>query len=228
MSQISILLNSNLTYILFFWGCSFIAPLTLACVVMHTEPVLLCLTNKSFYGCRDQYKLKIYKGLPGSIHTQDTSHCIYLQSCLQEVRLWFYCIIFFLFLHSLGKEKKATRMKNSMENSFLVQKRCTRIVKLLRSSVGENSQIHSGVPARTSLGCQNLFVWEWLSHGLNHWLSTWGKDLVSPGGTGEGNLPVWQEGVEPGCTSRRPHLRADCQWGKDLMLCCRLGCVSSG
>jgi len=53
-----------------------------------------------------------------------------------------------------------------------------------------------------------------LSHGLNHWLSTWGKDLVSPGSTGEGNSAVRPEGVEPGCTSLRPHLRADCHWGR--------------
>jgi len=45
-------------------------------------------------------------------------------------------------------------------------------------------------------------------------LSTWGKDLVSPGSTGEGNSAVWPEGVEPGCTSLRPHLRADCHWGR--------------
>lgn len=69
---------------------------------MHTESVLLCLTNKSFYGGIDQYKLKIYKGLPGGIHMQDTSHCIYLQDCLQEAKLLFCCIFLsVLFLHSV-------------------------------------------------------------------------------------------------------------------------------
>ena len=52
-------------------------------------------------------------------------------------------------------------------------------------------------------------VWQ-LSHGLNHWLSTWGKD---PGSTGEGNSAVWLEGVQPGCTSLSAHLRADCHGG---------------
>ena len=52
---------------------------------------------------------------------------------------------------------------------------------------------------------------ELLSHSLNHWWSTWGKDWVSCGSTGEGNSAVWS-GVEPGCTSPRPHLRADCPW----------------
>jgi len=45
-------------------------------------------------------------------------------------------------------------------------------------------------------------------------LSTWGKDLVSSGSTDEGNSAVRQEGVEAGCTSLRPHLRADCHWGR--------------
>ena len=36
----------------------------------------------------------------------------------------------------------------------------------------------------------------------------------SPGSTGEGNSAVWPEGVEAGCTSLRPHLRADCHWGR--------------
>ena len=40
-----------------------------------------------------------------------------------------------------------------------------------------------------------------------------GNDLVSPRSTGEGNSALWPEGVEPGCTSLRPHLRADCPWG---------------
>jgi len=60
--------------------------------------------------------------------------------------------------------------------------------------------------------CIKLLVWEQLSHSLNHWLSTWEKDLVSPGSTGEGNSSVWPEGVEPGCISLKPHLRADCHW----------------
>jgi len=44
--------------------------------------------------------------------------------------------------------------------------------------------------------------------------STWGKDPVSPGSTGAGNSAVWPEGVKPGCISTRPHLRADCHWGR--------------
>ena len=59
-----------------------------------------------------------------------------------------------------------------------------------------------------------LLVWELLNHSLSHWLSTWGKDPVSPGSTSEGNAAVGQEGVEPGCTSPRPHLRAECHWGR--------------
>ena len=57
-------------------------------------------------------------------------------------------------------------------------------------------------------------VWELLNHNLNLWLTTWGKHWVSHGSTGEGNSPVWPEGVEPGSTSPRPHLRADCHWGR--------------
>jgi len=41
-----------------------------------------------------------------------------------------------------------------------------------------------------------------------------GKGPVSPGNAGEGNSAVRQEGVEPGCTSLRPHLRTDCHWGR--------------
>jgi len=41
-------------------------------------------------------------------------------------------------------------------------------------------------------------VWEFLNHGLNLWLTTWGEQWVSHGSTGEGNSPVWLEGVEPG------------------------------
>ena len=41
-------------------------------------------------------------------------------------------------------------------------------------------------------------VWELLSHSLNYWSITWGKDWVSPGSTGEGNLPVWQKGCHWG------------------------------
>jgi len=41
-----------------------------------------------------------------------------------------------------------------------------------------------------------------------------GKGLVSPGSTGGDSSAVGQEGVEPGCTSLRPHLKADCYWGR--------------
>jgi len=59
-----------------------------------------------------------------------------------------------------------------------------------------------------------MAVWELLSPGLNHWLSTWGKDPVSSGSTGEGNSAVWLEWVGPGCTSLRPHWKPDCYWGR--------------
>jgi len=61
-------------------------------------------------------------------------------------------------------------------------------------------------------------VWELLNHSLNLWLITWGKHWVSPGSTGEGNSAVWPEGVEPGCTSPRPHLRADYHWERIFFL----------
>lgn len=35
-----------------------------------------------------------------------------------------------------------------------------------------------------------------------------------PWSTGEGNSAVGREGVEPGCTCLRPHLRAGCGWGR--------------
>jgi len=59
-----------------------------------------------------------------------------------------------------------------------------------------------------------MYMWELLSHGLNHLLITWGKGPVSPGSTSEGNSSEWLEGVEPGCTSLRHHLRADCHRGR--------------
>jgi len=52
------------------------------------------------------------------------------------------------------------------------------------------------------------------SCSVTAWLSTWGKDPISPGSTGEGNSHVWPEGLQPGCTSLRTHLRADCQLGR--------------
>lgn len=58
-------------------------------------------------------------------------------------------------------------------------------------------------------------VWELLNYDLNLWLTTWGKHWVSRGSTGEGNSRVWLEGMEPGSTSPRPHLRADCHWGRN-------------
>ena len=60
--------------------------------------------------------------------------------------------------------------------------------------------------------------WGLLSHSLSHWLSPGGTDLVSTVSTGEGNSAVWPDGVEPGCTSLRPHLRAECHWRKVLWL----------
>ena len=63
-----------------------------------------------------------------------------------------------------------------------------------------------------------MCVWELLNDNLNLWLITWGEHWVSCGSTGEGNSPVWREGVEPGSTSPRSHLRADCQWRKALFL----------
>lgn len=51
------------------------------------------------------------------------------------------------------------------------------------------------------LGCGDTSVlvvpvWDLLSPGLNHWLSTWGKDPVSTESTGERNSAVGPEGVE--------------------------------
>ena len=50
--------------------------------------------------------------------------------------------------------------------------------------------------------CTCLMYGNVLSHSLSHWLSSWGKHLISPWSTGEGNSAVWPEGVEPGCTSQ--------------------------
>jgi len=36
------------------------------------------------------------------------------------------------------------------------------------------------------------------------------RQVLNAGSTGEGNSSVGQEGVEPGCTSPRPHLTAVC------------------
>jgi len=55
-------------------------------------------------------------------------------------------------------------------------------------------------------------VWELLNHDLNLWWITWGKHWDSCARTGEGNSPLWPEGVEPVSTFPRPHLRADCHW----------------
>ena len=61
-----------------------------------------------------------------------------------------------------------------------------------------------------------MVVWELLNHSLNLWLTTWGKDWVSHRSTGEGNPPVWPEGLEPGCISPRPHWRAHHHWEGSL------------
>ena len=45
-------------------------------------------------------------------------------------------------------------------------------------------------------------------------LTTWGECWVSCGSTGGGNSAVWPEGVEPGSTSPKPHVRADSQGGR--------------
>ena len=57
-------------------------------------------------------------------------------------------------------------------------------------------------------------VWELLNHSLKIWLITWGEHWVSCRSTGKGNSPVWPEGMEPGSTSPRTHLRADCRRGR--------------
>ena len=57
--------------------------------------------------------------------------------------------------------------------------------------------------------CGNCWATAWATD-----LSTLGRDLVSPESTAEGSSAVWPEGVEPGCTSLRPHLRADCHWAR--------------
>ena len=61
---------------------------------------------------------------------------------------------------------------------------------------------------------KTVSVWELLNHGLNLWLTTWGKHWVSCRSTCEGNSAVWLKGVELGCTSPGPHLRADYYWGR--------------
>jgi len=51
----------------------------------------------------------------------------------------------------------------------------------------------------------------------NCWIRAWTSDWsteVSCRSTGEGSSPVWLEGVESGSTSPRPHLMADCHWGR--------------
>ena len=51
-----------------------------------------------------------------------------------------------------------------------------------------------------------LPVWELLNHGLNLWLTTWAQvNAISP---------EWPEGVDPGSTPPRPHLKADSQGGR--------------
>ena len=61
-------------------------------------------------------------------------------------------------------------------------------------------------------------VWELLSPSLNHWLNTWGKDWVGPAAQVKAIYPLWQEGVEPGCISLRPHLKGWMLLGKDFWL----------
>ena len=58
-------------------------------------------------------------------------------------------------------------------------------------------------------------VWE-LSYGPDPWLITWGKDWVIHGSTGEGNSPVWLEGMEPGYASPRPPFMGWLPLWKDL------------
>jgi len=79
--------------------------------------------------------------------------------------------------------------------------------------VAQQPMKHVTEPEYLSLLLYQLYGNCWVT-GQNHWLSIWGKDQVSPGSTGEGNSPVRPEGVEPGCISPRPHLRADCHWGR--------------
>ena len=63
---------------------------------------------------------------------------------------------------------------------------------------------------------------------ITAWTTDWSpEDWVSYGSTGEGNSPVWPEGVEPGSTPPRPHLRADCQRGRiSFWSCLFLWCFS--
>jgi len=60
--------------------------------------------------------------------------------------------------------------------------------------------------------CRVLYGNCWVTAWTTDWLPG-EKTQLSPGSTGEGNSCVWPEGVEPGCTSLRPHLRADCLCG---------------
>ena len=52
-------------------------------------------------------------------------------------------------------------------------------------------------------------VWELSNHGLNLWSTTWAESAA--GAQVNTISPEWLEGVEPGCTPPRPHLRADSQ-----------------
>ena len=53
-------------------------------------------------------------------------------------------------------------------------------------------------------------------------VESWPELLIEHLGKGHGQLwehrwrqsPLWPEGVEPGCTTLRPHLRADCHWAR--------------
>jgi len=54
----------------------------------------------------------------------------------------------------------------------------------------------------------------WITAWTSDWLISRGEYWVTCGNTGEGNSPVWLEGVKPGSTSSRSSLRADCHWGR--------------
>ena len=69
-------------------------------------------------------------------------------------------------------------------------------------------------------------IWERLSYS---WPTDWaprGKDRSALGAQVR-VIQLWLEEVEPGCTSLRPHLRADCYWGRSSFWRSLLGAAFS-
>ena len=75
-----------------------------------------------------------------------------------------------------------------------------------------------------SQGCTSPGKGELLSHGLNHWLISWGRTQSAVGAQVEAIQSEWK--VEPGCSSPREHLRAD--YPQERVYIITLGCLFSG